>query len=150
MNQDVTRRETEAASTPLLRKELLGKGMVALGVAVWIPYLAAVFSESHPPIAPFLALHLTLVLGGVRVKRTGSGGIPPRRGARYRVGTMLVVAGVLVWAPYLYNKYILHDPLVITPFLVSHLSGVVLGGFLRLSDGSKEKSNLGIANERND
>lgn len=114
-------------------KELAGNILVGLGVAVWIPYLLSVSAEKHLSIAPFLGLHLALVLGGVRFKRTPQDRIASKRGLRQVIGVAMVIAGVLVWLPYLYAKHILGEHLDIAPYLVSHLSGVVVGGYLRIS-----------------
>ncbi|TAK14462.1 MAG: hypothetical protein EPO32_01580 [Anaerolineae bacterium] len=129
------------------RKLVIANSLIGLGVAVWIPYLLAIGAGEHPSIFPTLVVHLVLVLGGARMKRRGRSQSEPVNRSRHRLGLALVIAGVLVWIPYLYTKHILHEQLSIAPYLVGHLSGVALGGYLRLSSSPTPKTLNGESND---
>ncbi|MFN3929523.1 MAG: hypothetical protein ACK4OK_07815 [Thermoflexus sp.] len=47
----------------------IGNGMIVAGVLVWAPFLAALAAGEDWPIFPFLAAHLTGVLGGWHLRR---------------------------------------------------------------------------------
>lgn len=51
---------------------------------------------------------------------------------RRRLGTILIWAGVLAWAPFL-AAVTAKQPVSIVPFLIAHLSGVLGGWWLRRS-----------------
>ena len=52
---------------------------------------------------------------------------------RQQVGRIMIILGVIAWAPYLYQKEILGRSIEITPYLTAHLTGVVGGITLLLS-----------------
>lgn len=117
----------------------VSRALIGVGVAAWLPYLILLARGAHPSLLPYLALHLLFIFLGVRLKRD------PGKARRTRTplavaGTVLVVLGVLVWLPYLYSKYVLHAARAIAPYLILHLSGVLTGGFLRLSASSPRKA----------
>lgn len=44
--------------------------------------------------------------------------------------TILIVQGVLAWAPFIYLKYMAHEEVNVMPFLIWHLMGVIPGAWL--------------------
>ena len=87
----------------------------------------------EPSIYPFLAVHLTGVIGGTRLRARGRTSESKKRSRRQVIGKILILLGVLAWAPYLYQKDILGEPVEIGLFLTAHLTGVLTGIALLLS-----------------
>jgi hypothetical protein len=108
----------------------VGRVLVILGVAVWPAWGVLLLAGSAPHVGWALLAHLALVVpGGMLVRR---GTHPGHRTMRERLGSGLVVFGVLAWVPY----FILREQGVeapSAPFLVWHLSGVIPGAVLRYS-----------------
>lgn len=118
-------------------RRTLGTLLIALGVLAWSPFLYLVAGGQHPSIWPYLAAHLTGVLGGSALRRGAfspevSGASPPGRRRRL-AGRLLIVLGVIAWAPYIYQHNFLRQALPIAPYLSVHLSGVLGGSALLLS-----------------
>jgi hypothetical protein len=117
----------------------IGTVLIWLGVLVWAPFLAAVTTKQAVSIFPFLAAHLTGVLGGWWLRRTADRiegidrGSSPQGRRRKIASRILIYLGVLAWAPYLYIERILGQDAEIGPFLAAHLTGVLGGVALRLS-----------------
>ena len=111
----------------------IGKILLIMGVLAWVPFLILVAMGEEPSIYPFLAMHLTGVIGGTRLRARGKDGEPKKRNRRQVLGKILILLGVLAWAPYLYQKDILGEPIEIGLFLAAHLTGVLTGIALLLS-----------------
>ncbi len=117
----------------------LGNGLILLGVLVWAPFLAAVAMGEDWPFLPFLAAHLTGVLGGWRLRARAAAmeGIAPAAPeiGRHRrlLSRLLIYLGVLAWTPYFYQTRVLGNEVEISPYLAAHLTGVLSGVALRLS-----------------
>jgi len=111
----------------MTRSVKLGNILVVVGVLAWTPFLALVARGDEPSIFPFLAVHLTGVIGGSRLRAYGRGDTDEKTNRRYTYGRLLILLGVLAWSPYLYQKHILDRAIDIGPFLLLHLVGV-LGG----------------------
>lgn len=113
--------------------------LIWLGVLVWAPFLAEVTSGQAVSIFPFLAAHLSGVLGGwwLRTSADRMEGVvrsTDTHGRRRKIASrILIYAGVLAWVPYFYFSRILGQETNIAPFLAAHLSGVLPGLALRLS-----------------
>jgi hypothetical protein len=73
------------------------------------------------------------VIGGTRLRARGNDGKAKQRSRRQVIGRILILLGVLAWAPYLYQKDILGQPVEIGLFLTVHLTGVLTGIALLLS-----------------
>lgn len=53
------------------------------------------------------------------------------REARQRLGTTLIILGVLAWVPYFVLEFGLGWDVPVYPFLTAHLLGVIPGSILR-------------------
>jgi phosphatidylglycerophosphate synthase len=117
----------------MLDTQKIGEVLLILGVLAWAPFLILVAMGEEPSIYPFLAVHLTGVIGGSRLRARGKDGETKQRSRRQVTGKILILLGVLAWAPYLYQKDILGEPVEIGLFLAAHLTGVLTGIALLLS-----------------
>lgn len=129
----------DAAAARLNR---LGGALIALGVLAWAPFLAGLALGRALSLWPFLAVHLAGVLGGAALRRRaralgGGPALPLDAPGRRRAlaGRVLVLLGVLAWAPYLYQHNVLHAAIAIRPYLAMHLTGVLGGSALLASAG---------------
>lgn len=106
--------------------------LLILGVSAWVPFLLLVALGREPSIYPFLAVHLTGVIGGSRLRARSrpAGERPPQR---QTWGRLLIILGVLAWAPWFYQTDLLGRDLEIAPYLALHLTGVLSGLALLLS-----------------
>lgn len=59
---------------------------------------------------------------------------------RRKLAKGLIWMGVLAWAPYILLKYIIGGEVVMLPFLVVHLTGVLGGGYLKTSELIKKRN----------
>ena len=100
--------------------------LLILGILAWAPFLLLVALGREPSIYPFLAVHLTGVIGGSRL-RARSRPEGARRGRRQVWGRLLIVLGVLAWVPWFYQTDVLGRELEIAPYLALHLTGVLSG-----------------------
>jgi hypothetical protein len=70
------------------------------------------------------------VIGGSRLRslaRKELGMEPPRKGPLLIAGHIMIFLGILVWAPYLYKKLAMGQPVEVMHYLPYHLVGI-LGG----------------------
>ncbi len=108
----------------------LGTVLVWLGVLTWAPFIFLRMLGEKPPFWWFLPFHLLGVVGGARLRRLARKAMDsqPEKKSLYRLfGHGMIFAGVLVWAPYFYLKYVALQPVDVMNFLPFHLAGV-LGG----------------------
>ena len=116
----------------MLNPQKLGTIFIWMGVAAWLPFLYLLAVGQHPSIYPFLIVHLVGILGGSRVKALAKKDkTPHKRHKRQVIGRIMIILGVLVWLPYLYQKEFLDMTVEIRPYLSVHLFGV-LGGIALL------------------
>jgi hypothetical protein len=121
------------------RQRKLATGLIWLGVLAWAPFLYFVAARVEVSIFPFLALHLTGVLGGLWLRAragrlesvTPAGEVFGRQ--RILLSKLMIYAGLLAWAPYFYLTRVLSQEQSIAPFLTAHLTGVLGGSALRAS-----------------
>lgn len=76
----------------------LSKVYIWIGVLAWAPYLTLVFIDKDVSILPFLAFHLTGILGGLRLKKMVEEGEekPKKTVSRSkRVSRVMIILGVL-------------------------------------------------------
>jgi hypothetical protein len=109
-----------------------GTVLLILGVTAWIPFLLLVVLGRQPSIYPFLAVHLTGVIGGSRLRSLATPE-KQRRPRRQVWGRVLIILGVLAWLPWFYQTDLLGRDLQIAPYLALHLTGVLSGLALLLS-----------------
>jgi hypothetical protein len=117
-------------SQPVLFRYHLGTALIWVGVLIWGPFIVLHFVGSNPPLWWFLPFHLLGVVGGSRLRASACkamGASAPKVNFVQIVGKLLILIGVLVWAPCLYLKLIAQIPVDVSRFLPFHLAGV-LGG----------------------
>jgi phosphatidylglycerophosphate synthase len=110
----------------------LGTILLWLGVFIWAPFIFLRAIGEQPVFLFFLPFHLIGVIGGARLRSMARRelGMPASNQNRlHTAGHLLILLGILVWAPYLYLKLVLGQPVEVMNFLPFHLTGV-LGGVL--------------------
>lgn len=114
-----------------------GKTLVWLGVFAWLPFFYLVSLGREVSIFPFLAVHLSGVLGGSWLLSDAdkkAGIVRTKHGGKRRlVSRIMIYLGVLAWVPYLYLTRGLGQAVEISPFLIAHLTGVLGGSAVRAS-----------------
>ncbi len=116
------------------RFERLPGVLIGIGVLAWVPYFYFLAVGERPSILPYLAVHLAGVLSGAWLRRKSASNDQPGFGARRKiVARILIILGVLAWAPYFYLNEIALRPQPLGPYLAAHLTGVLGGAALRLS-----------------
>lgn len=116
----------------VLLRYRLGTILVWLGVFTWVPFIFLRAVGEKPSFLFFLPFHLIGVVGGSRFRsaaRKELGLTSPRKNVLHTLGHGMILLGILVWAPYLYSKLIIGQPVVVMEYLPYHLTGV-LGGVL--------------------
>ena len=113
----------------------LGTILIWLGVFTWAPFIFLRAIGEKPAFLFFLPFHLIGVIGGSRLRsmaRRELGMAPPKKSVLHTAGHALILAGILVWAPYLYSKLVMGQPVEVMNYLPFHLTGVLGGVFLHL------------------
>lgn len=113
----------------------LGSILVWLGVFVWAPFIFLRAIGESPSFLVFLPFHLLGVIGGSRLRsaaRKELGMLPPEKSILHVAGHIMILFGILVWAPYLYLKLVMEQPVEVMNFLPFHLIGVLGGVLLHL------------------
>jgi hypothetical protein len=110
-----------------------GNVFLVLGVLAWAPFLYLIAIGQEPPIYPFLAVHLIGVIGGTRLRAHYNPTKSEKKPRRVVIGRIMIILGILAWAPYLYQSDVLGRAIEIRPFLAIHLTGVLGGIILLLS-----------------
>ena len=108
----------------------LGTVLVWLGVLAWAPFIFLRMLGEKPPFWWFLPFHLAGVVGGAHLRRLARKAmetVPERRSPFTVTGHLLIWAGVLVWVPYIYLKYVHGAEVEVMSFLPFHLVGVFGG-----------------------
>lgn len=108
--------------------------LIVVGVLAWVPYFYFLSIGETPSILPYLAGHLTGVLSGAWLRTKLTGPTTASFGQRRKLAArILIILGVLAWAPYFYLSRIGGIEVEIGPFLGAHLTGVLGGSLLRIS-----------------
>ena len=121
------------------KRRTIGTIIIWLGVAAWLPFFLLVANRQSVSIFPFLALHLSGVLGGWWLRQSadrmdGIDSAQSTKGRKRKIASrVLIYLGVLAWAPYFYLDKIAGIETAIGPFLALHLTGVLSGVALRVS-----------------
>lgn len=120
-----------------LMRYRLGNLLIWLGVLTWLPFIVLRIAGEKPSLFLYLPFHLLGVIGGSRLRAFARKemGTPPSKKNLFQVlGHGMILAGILVWAPYFYLKFAAHQPVDVMNFLPYHLTGV-LGGIALLGIG---------------
>jgi hypothetical protein len=115
----------------------LGSAFIWLGVLTWLPFIVLRIAGEKPSLFLYLPFHLIGVIGGARMRsaaRKEMGTAPASKSLLQMLGHGSIIAGILVWAPYLYLKMVVGQDVEVMNFLPYHLTGV-LGGILILLAG---------------
>jgi hypothetical protein len=115
----------------------LGTVLVCIGVLAWVPFIFLRVVGERSPFWWFLPFHLVGVVGGAHLRRLARKAletVPERKSPFTVAGHLLIWAGVLVWAPYFYFKYVQGSAVEVMSFLPFHLAGV-FGGLVLLGVG---------------
>lgn len=86
-------------------------------------------------VSQTLTYFLVGVIGGSRLRSMAQrqlGMSLPNRSFLHIAGHIMILFGILVWAPYLYLKVVLGQPVEVMQYLPFHLTGVLGGVFLHL------------------
>lgn len=121
--------EEKILNTVLLRFRL-GTILIWLGVLTWAPFIFLRAVGERPAFLFFLPFHLIGVIGGSRIRsiaRKELGMTPVKKNFLHMAGHAMILLGILVWAPYLYLKLVMRQPVEVMNYLPFHLTGV-LGG----------------------
>ena len=113
----------------------LGTILFWLGVLTWTPFIFLKAIGEKPPFLLFLPFHLFGVIGGARLRsiaRKELGLLPNKKNYLTIAAHLMIFLGVLVWAPYLYLKLVMGQPVEVMDYLPYHLSGVLGGVFLHI------------------
>jgi hypothetical protein len=116
-------------NTALMRYRL-GSILIWLGVLVWLPFIVMRIAGETPSLFWFLPFHLAGVIGGSRIRssaRKEMGAPPPKKSRLRTLGHALILAGILVWTPYLYAKLVLQQEMEVMNYLPYHLAGILSG-----------------------
>lgn len=116
-----------------LSRKQAGNVLIGIGVLAWLPYFYLLAGGSRPSFLPFLAVHLAGVLSGGWLRTKDQASEPQKGALRKTIARILIVLGVLAWAPYFYLTRIQGVDQAIGPFLAAHLTGVLGGSAVRLS-----------------
>lgn len=113
----------------------LGTILLWLGVLTWAPFIFLRATGEKPSFLLFLPFHLVGVIGGSRLRSIAQrqlGMSLPKRNFLHTAGHILILFGILVWAPYLYLKIVMGQPVEVMHYLPFHLAGVLGGVVLHL------------------
>jgi uncharacterized membrane protein YjjB (DUF3815 family) len=112
----------------------LANTLIVLGVLAWAPYFYFLSLGEAPSVLPYLGGHLTGVLSGAWLRTRQAVDVEVPFGQRRKLAArILVILGVLAWAPYFYLSRIGGVEVEVGPFLGAHLTGVLGGSLLRIS-----------------
>lgn len=133
--------EEKIISNIVLRYRL-GTILIWSGVLVWLPFLFLKAIGEQPSFLLFLSVHLVGVIGGSRLRtdaRQELGMALPKRNVLRTIGHAMLLLGILVWAPYLYLKLVMAQPVTVMSYLPYHLAGVLSGVFLHIVSYLRER-----------
>lgn len=113
----------------------IANGLIILGVLAWAPFFWQLVQGTHPPLLPYLLVHLAGVLSGAWLRSRGSdpSQVAPTGRRRILASKIMIYLGVLAWGPYFYLTRVVASDVEMTGFLAAHLTGVLGGAALRSS-----------------
>lgn len=121
----------------------LGTILIWSGVLIWLPFIFLKAIGAKPSFLMFLPVHLIGVIGGSRLRadaRRELGTISTKKNLLRMAGHGLILLGILVWAPYLYLKLVMAQPVEVMNYLPYHLTGVFGGIFLHVVSYVRERA----------
>ena len=111
-------------------KYRLGIVLIWMGVLTWLPFLVLRIAGERPSLFWYLPFHLVGVIGGSRLRaaaRKEMNLVLPKKNLFQLLGHGMILAGILVWAPYFYQRAAAHRAVEVMDYLPYHLAGI-LGG----------------------
>ena len=111
-------------------KYRFGFVLIWIGVLTWLPFLVLRIAGERPSLFWYLPFHLVGVIGGSRLRaaaRREMNLVLPKKNLFQLLGHGMILAGILVWAPYFYLRAVAHQPVEVMDYLPYHLMGI-LGG----------------------
>lgn len=130
-----------------LTRYRLGNALIWLGVLTWLPFIVLRIAGEKPSLFWYLPFHLAGVIGGSRLRAYARREMEmpkPQKNRMQTIGHGLIFAGILVWAPYFYLKFVAQQSVDVMDYLPYHLVGV-FGGitFLAISYFNLRKRKTG-------
>ena len=120
-----------------LTRYRLGNALIWLGVLTWLPFIVLRIAGEKPLLFWYLPFHLAGVIGGSRLRAYARREMEmpkPQKNRMQTIGHGLIFAGILVWAPYFYLKFVAQQSVDVMDYLPYHLTGVLSGiGLLMLN-----------------
>lgn len=120
-----------------LTRYRLGNALIWLGVLTWLPFIVLRIAGEKPSLFWYLPFHLAGVIGGSRLRAYARREMEmpkPKKNRMQTIGHGLIFAGILVWAPYFYLKFVAQQSVDVMDYLPYHLTGVLSGiGLLMLN-----------------
>jgi hypothetical protein len=119
--------------TEKISNKTVGKILIWIGVFAWMPYIVLVIKGIEISIWPFLIIHLVGSIGGGKLHGPLAEDELIIGKRRRKASKILIYVGVMAWLPYIYLNDVLGQDVLITPYLIVHLTGVISGVLARLS-----------------
>jgi|SRR5215216_245132 len=126
----------------IVLRDRVGTLLIWLGILMWVPFLFLRAMGEKPSFLFFLPFHLLGVIGGSRLRsmaRRELGMSPPKKSFLPVAGHIMILLGILVWAPYLYLKIVMEQTVDVMNYLPFHLTGVLGGVTLHLLSSLTER-----------
>lgn len=122
----------------MIAQQTLGRIFIWLGVLAWAPYIYLLAIGQKVSVFPFLALHLTGLFSGIKLRSKPAttsvdDAVVQEGRTRRLISKIMIYLGVLAWVPYFYLTRGLGQDVEITPYLITHLTGVLGGVAVRIS-----------------
>jgi len=121
----------------------LGTILIWLGVFTWLPFIFLKAIGEKPSFLLFLPFHLLGVIGGSQIRsiaRKELGEAPAKKNGLRLAGHIAIALGILVWAPYLYLKLAMGQPVEVMSYLPYHLTGIFIGVMLLVLSYMRERN----------
>jgi len=115
-----------------INREKLGKILIWTGVSVWGVYGVLLLLGLYPSLFLFLPVHLAFVLSGVRVRKLGGDAKREKNPKLKSISNALLLLGMAAWLPYFYVHYFYQLEVAHMPFLILHMTGMLVGGLIKM------------------
>ena len=117
-----------------ISRKQVGTILIWMGVFAWVRYIYLITNDVKTSIFPYLFVYLVGRIGGGKLRGRSSDAKLTVGKWRRRISTILIYLGVMAWLPYIYLKNEVGADVDITPYLIIHLTGILSGIFVRLSE----------------